>query len=129
MRYWARRSWKYRALSDSVPSHRTSRVVEDDVQQHQPLDHPAAMRPLPIAVVGLPDQAVQALVMEVVEPPLIQMARGLDADESPLDESVNEVVRLLSVRDAGEAAVLPLEEHAGVRHDGRQESVLALGES
>jgi len=59
---------------------------------------------------------------------LIQMARGLHAGESALDEPVDEVVRLLSVRDAGEAAVLPLEEHAGVHHDGRQEPGLALGE-
>ena len=66
--------------------------------------------------------------MEVVEPPLIQMARGFHAGESTLDEPVDEVVRLLSVRDPGEATVLPLQEHAGVRHDGRQETGLALGE-
>lgn len=29
---------------------------------------------------------------------------------------------------AGEAAVLPFEENAGVRHDGRQETGLALSE-
>ena len=37
-------------------------------------------------------------------------------------------MRLLPVRDAGEAAVLPLEEHAGMRHDGHEEPRLALGE-
>jgi hypothetical protein len=86
------------------------------------------MRPLPIAVVGLPEQAIQALVMEVIEPPLIQVTRGLHTRKSAVNEPADEVVRLLSVCDAGEAAVLPLEEHAGVRHDGRQETGLALGE-
>ena len=66
--------------------------------------------------------------MEVVEPPLIQVTRGLHTSESAVNEPADEVVRLLSVRDAGEAAVLPLEEDTGVRHDGRQESGLALGE-
>jgi hypothetical protein len=86
------------------------------------------MRPLPIAVVGLPEQAIQALVMEVVEPPLIQMIRGLHTSESAVNEPADEVVRLLPVCDGGEATVLPLEEHAGVRHDGRQETGLALSE-
>jgi hypothetical protein len=54
-------------------------VLEDDVEQHQPLDHPAAMRPLSVAVVGLSNQAVEAFVVEVIEPPLMQMARGLHA--------------------------------------------------
>jgi hypothetical protein len=63
------------------------------------------MRPLPVAVVGLADQAVETLVVEVIEPPLIPMARGLDAGESVLDEPVDEVVRLLAVRDSGETAV------------------------
>ena len=114
MRYWARRSWTYRTLSDSVPSQRMSRFVEDDVEQHQSLDHPAAMGSLPIAVVRFADQAVEALVVEVIEPPLIQMTRGLHAGEAALDQPVYEVVRLLSVGDAGETAVLRLEEHAGV---------------
>jgi hypothetical protein len=86
------------------------------------------MRPFPIAVVGLPEQAIQALVMEVVEPPLIPVTRGLHTSEATVNEPADEVVRLLSVCDAGEAAVLTLEEHTGVRHDGRQETGLALSE-
>jgi hypothetical protein len=56
------------------------------------------------------------------------VTRGLHTSESAVNEPADEVVRLLSVCDAGEAAVLPLEEHAGVRHDGRQETGLALRE-
>jgi hypothetical protein len=78
------------------------------------------MRPLPIAVVGLPEQAIQALVMEMVEPPLIQVTRGLHTSESALNEPADEVVRLLSV--------LPFEKHTGVRNDRCQETGLALGE-
>jgi hypothetical protein len=66
--------------------------------------------------------------MEVVEPPLIQVTRGLHTSESAVNEPADKVVRLLSVGDAGEAAVLPFEEHSGVRHDGRQETGLALSE-
>ena len=40
------------------------------------------MGSLPIAIVGLPDQAVEALVVEVIEPPLIQMVRGLRAGDA-----------------------------------------------
>jgi hypothetical protein len=86
------------------------------------------MRPLSIAVVGLSEQAIQALVMEVIEPPLIQVTRGLHTSESAVNEAADEVVRLLAVCDAGKAAVLPFEEHTGVHHDGRQETGLALGE-
>jgi hypothetical protein len=48
------------------------------------------MRPLPIAVVGLPEQAIQALVMEVVEPPLTQVTRGLHTSESAVNEPADE---------------------------------------
>ena len=74
------------------------------------------------------EPGVQALVMEVVEPPLIQVTRGLHTSESAVNEPGDEVVRLLSVCYAGEAAVLPLEKHTGVRHDGREEAGLALSE-
>jgi len=67
-------------------------------------------------------------VMEVVEPSLIQVTRGLHTSESAVNEPADEVVRLLSVCDAGEAAVLALEEHARVRQDCRQKPGLTLGE-
>jgi hypothetical protein len=56
------------------------------------------------------------------------VARGLHAGKSALRESVEEVVRLLPVRDAREAAVLAFEQDARVRHHRPQEPTLTLGE-
>jgi hypothetical protein len=50
------------------------------------------------------------------------VTRGLHTSESAVNEPADEVVRLLSMCDASEAAVLPLEEDTGVRHYGRQET-------
>jgi hypothetical protein len=48
---------------------------------------------------------------------------------SALDELRQEVGALLAVDDAGEGAVLPLDEHARVQQYGHEELRLALGEA
>ena len=45
-----------------------------------------------------------------------------------VDQLGEKVVRLLSVGDAGERAVLPLDEHAGVQHHRDEKPRLALRE-
>ena len=54
-------------------------VVEHGVEQHQPLDHPAARRPPPVPVVGLPDERVETLVVHVEVAALMQPAGTLFA--------------------------------------------------
>ena len=49
--------------------------------------------------------------------------------ESPLDERLDEVRALLAVDDAGEAAVLALDEDARVQQHVQQEPRLTLGEA
>ena len=58
----------------------------------------------------------------------MQCARADFAGKATADQAVDEVVRLLPVRDAGEAAVLALDEHARMQHDRHEEARLALGE-
>ena len=67
-------------------------------------------------------------MVDVIETPSMQCAWTDLARKATADQAVDEVVRLLPVRDAGEAAVLALEEHARMQHDGHEEPRLTLGE-
>ena len=58
-----------------------------------------------VAVVGLSDQGVETLVVDMIETPSMKCARADFAGKATADQAVDEVVRLLPVRDAGEAAV------------------------
>jgi hypothetical protein len=51
------------------------------------------------------------------------------SNELASDHLLDEVVDLLTVRDASERGVLPADEHAGVQHDSRQEASLTLCET
>jgi hypothetical protein len=51
------------------------------------------------------------------------------SDELPGDERSYKVVDLLPVSDPGERGVLPADEHAGVKHDARQETSLTFCET
>jgi hypothetical protein len=62
-------------------------------------------------------------------PPAMELARGDRRRESTLDERLKEVRALLAVDDAGEAAVLALDEDAGVQEYVQQEPRLTLGEA
>src|SRR5438552_6522356 len=107
----------------------TRTVVEHGVQQHQAFRVPAWRGPLAIPVVPLPDRRVQRLVVHVEHPAAMD---GADVDrrrESLSDELPDEVVRLLSMRDAGKGAVLALDEHARVDHHRHEKARLALGKA
>ncbi len=67
--------------------------------------------------------------MDVEHPPAMELSGGDRRREAPLDEFLDEVGALLAVDDAGEAAVLALEEDAGVQQHVHQESRLALGKA
>jgi hypothetical protein len=49
--------------------------------------------------------------------------------EPPDEKRLDEVVDLLSVRDAGERRILSADEYAGVPHDGDQETCLTVRET
>jgi hypothetical protein len=55
----------------------------------------------------LSNEGVQPLVMDVVEAALMKGIGALHATEASSHQTVEEVVRLLPMRDAGEAAILP----------------------
>jgi hypothetical protein len=99
-------------------------IREHTVQDHQALDRPVNGDSPAVPAVRLADGGVERLVMNV-EDPLPSGRSDLDrGHESPDLELLNEVVDLLTVRDASERGVLPSDEHAGVQHDGCQEASL-----
>ena len=67
-------------------------------------------------------------MVDAIDTPSMQCPRADFVAKATADQAVDEVVRLLSVRDAGEAAVLALEEHARMQHDDHEKASLALGE-
>ena len=104
-------------------------VTEHRVQNHHALDHPADGQQPSIPVVGLADGLVQRPVVNVVEPSAAHRS-GLDGTGEPArHESADEVAAVLAAHGAGERAVLPFKEAAGVDHDGHQELALPLGEA
>ena len=81
-----------------------------------------------MTIVRLSDRLVEQLVLDVIKPPAVECA-GRDRRRVPfVDELGEKVVRLLTVREARERAVLPFEEHAGEDEDVDQELRLGLSE-
>ena len=87
-------------------------IVQDGVEKHDPLDHSSLCGRLSEAVVGLSDGRPEWLEVNVVHPAAMKLARGDRRRESLLDECLEEVCALLAMDDAGEAAVLALDEDA-----------------
>jgi hypothetical protein len=85
-------------------------IVEDGVEKHDALDHAPLCGRLSEAVIGLSDGRPEWLVVNVEHPAAMKLARGDRRRESALDERLDEVRTLLPVDDAGEAAVLALDE-------------------
>ena len=111
------------------PSQVTARVVEHGIQQHDALDHPALSRRLSEAAVGFADGRPQWLVVDVEHPAAVELSRRDRRRESAVDKGPDEVGALLSVDDAGEAAVLALEEDARVQEHLQQEPRLTFREA
>lgn len=88
----------------------------------------ASCRARTIPDVMLADQSVETLVVDVIETRSMQRTRAHFAGKATADQAVDKVVRLLPVCDAGETAVLALDEDARMQHDGHEEPRLALGE-
>ncbi len=82
-----------------------------------------------MAVVGLADEAIEPLVVKVVEPsemtcPWLDLSCEVEASKL-----AQEVGGLLPVADASERAVLPFDEYASMEQRHDQESCLAVAES
>ena len=75
------------------------------------------------------DGRPEGLVVDMKHSPSMEFPRGNRRRKSPLDERLDKVGALLSVDDAGEAAVLALDEHAGVQENVQEKARLTLGEA
>jgi hypothetical protein len=104
-------------------------VGQNGIENHHALDHPPDNAQPPVSVVGLADRFVQRLVVNVVQPPSPNRSRLDDTDESSARETRHELAAILAAHCAGEGAVLPLQEAAGVDHHGHQELALPLRET
>jgi hypothetical protein len=102
------------ALVELRAQPRACAVRQHGVEDHQPLDHAAQRHRLSMSVVGLLDRGVQRLVMEVKQPAAVRRAGRDRTRVSALDEAPQEVGCFLSMGDAGEAAILALDEYAAV---------------
>jgi hypothetical protein len=104
-------------------------IIEDRIEKHHSLDHPSRCFRLSEPAVGLSNRRPKRLVVNVEHPTAMQFPGRDRRGEAPLDEARDEVRALLAVNDAGEAAVLALDEDAGVQQHVQQETCLALGET
>ena len=68
-------------------------------------------------------------MVDVVQPPSPDRSCLNGPDESEGDETGHELVAVLAAHGPGEGAVLPLQETAGVDHDGHEELSLPLREA
>jgi hypothetical protein len=93
----------------------TGWLVEHRIEKHQALDHPPRRSGLPESVVRLTHGRPQRLVMHVEHPTSMELSRRDRGRESSFHKSLDEVGALLAVDDAGERAVLTLDEDAGVQ--------------
>ena len=82
-----------------------------------------------MTVVRLADGLVERLVLDVIQPAAVERAGRDRRRVAAVDELGEKVVRLLTVREARERAVLPFEEHAGEDQHVHQEPRLTLGEA
>ena len=104
-------------------------IGEHAVQDHQVLNRSVDRDSPTVAVVRLIDGRVERLVVNVEDLPPTRRSE-LDRVHEPTDEQLpDEIVDLLTVRDASERSVLPADEYAGVQHDGCQEASLTLCET
>ena len=103
-------------------------VGQHGVQEHQALDEAAQRRGLSMTIIRLADRLVQRFVLHVKQPSAVKRARRDRRGVPGGDEPGEKVVRLLAMREAGERAVLPLQEHAREDEHMDQEPRLALGE-
>jgi len=96
-----------------------SRLVEDGVEHHHPLDHASLGGGLPKAIVGPAYGRPQRLVVDVEHATTMELPRRDRRREPPLDQRLDEVCALLAVDDARarEAAVLALDEDTGVQEN------------
>jgi hypothetical protein len=99
------------------------------VEEHQSLDEAAERGRLPMAIIRLADSLVERFVLHVKQPAAVQRARDDGRGVPGLDELGEKVLRLLAVRQTGEGAVLPLEEHAREDEHVHNKLRLPLGES
>jgi hypothetical protein len=103
--------------------------VEHRIKEHHALDHPPRGGRFPEAVVRLAYGRPERLVVDVRHPTAMELPRRDRRCESSLDERLDEVGALLTVDDAGERAVLTLDEDAGVGQHVHEKARLALGEA
>ena len=96
-------------------------VAQHGIENHHPLDHAADRAQTPIPVVGLADRFVERLVVDVVQPSSPNRSRLDGTGESARHETGHELAAVLAAHRAGEGAVLPLQEAAGVDHHGHEE--------
>ncbi len=125
----AERTHEEPALVCAWPDPRLRAVVQHRVEQHHALDHPARRGALAEATVRVLDHRPQRLVVQVEHAPPMQLAGGDRRRQPAVDERLDEVGGLLPVGDAGELAVLPLEEDAGMQEHLQQEPRLSVGEA
>jgi hypothetical protein len=104
-------------------------VREHGVQDHQALYCPVDRDPSAVPVIRLADGRVQRPVVHVDDSGPSRRAELDRGREPPEEQCPDEVVDLLSVRDAGERRVLPTDEYAGVPHDGDEETCLTIREA
>jgi hypothetical protein len=106
-----------------------SAIAEHGVENHDPLDHSADRVLAAIAVIWKPNRLVERLVVHVVQAPSPDGSRLNGSGESARDQAGHELAAVLAANGACVRAVLPLQETAGVDHDGGEELALALGEA
>jgi hypothetical protein len=101
-------------------------VSEHSVQDHEATDRPVDCDTPAISVVRLADGRVERLVVHV-EDPRPSGRVELDRPREPSHEQcLDEVVHLLSVRDAGKRRILSADEYASVPHHGDEKTCLTL---
>jgi hypothetical protein len=108
---------------------RTGWFLEHGIEKHHTLDHPPRYSGLSESIVRLAYGRPERLVMDVKHPSAMKLAHRNRRCESSLDERLDEVGALLTVYDAGERAVLTLDEDAGVKQHVHEKARLPLGEA
>jgi hypothetical protein len=107
----------------------TGWFVEHRIEEHHALDHPPRSSGLSKSTVRLADGRPKRLVVDVKHPSAMKLACRNWRCESSFDKSLDEVGALLPVDDAGERAVLTLDEDAGVEQYVHEKPCLPLGEA
>src|SRR5262249_21389380 len=101
-------------------------LVEDGIQEHHALDHPPGCSGLSKSIVRVDNSRPKQLVVDVEHATAMELPRRDRRRESSLDKTFDEVGTLLAMDDAGEAAVLALDEDTRVQQHVHQKPRLAL---